>query len=313
MYGEAQWSSFDVTGPSGQPLAIAALCASCYFDRPVDEIAVAAAEAIERYVSYVGEEALSVYLAPSGLWKPWSTRTLASDLRRLRSFPADHEAAHINYDSPEVPGPFGVAFLATRLNESFERARDNLLRMDFPAFWLREHPAQEVIDFMIGLLETMPVQTASVGLAFKRTEASKSKAKQGVHSKLQRYLGFDPCYSDVRNSMRDHTFTAHWLNYVDQRLATKLGGLKQITAKLPDCQVHELSSGVLIRGAKLPPIGDCNRGAKDLGCLPDVARVLKPARSQIRAFGTPDFDAQQWLARLDKLTCGPWDNGRASK
>jgi hypothetical protein len=312
MYGEAEWSSFDVNGPSGRPLAIAALCASCYFDRPVDEIAAAAADAIERYLNYVGAKSLSVYLAPSGLWKPWSARTLANDLKRLRSFPADYEAAHINYDSPNVPGPFGVAFLATRLNEGFERARNNLLRLDFPANWLTEHPAQEVIDFMIGLLEAMPVQTANVGLAFKRTEASMSKAKEGVHSKLSRYLGFDPCYSDARDRMRDHTFTAHWLNYVDQRLAAKLGGLKQIASKLPDCEVRKVSAGVFIRGAKLPPIGDSNRGAKDIGCLPDVARVLKPARSQIRAFGTPDFDAQKWLARLDKLSSGPWDNSRVS-
>jgi hypothetical protein len=112
--------------------------------------------------------------------------------------------------------------------------------------------------------------------------------------------------------MREHTFTAHWLNYVDQKLAAKLGGLKQITAKLPDCEVNKLSSGVLIRGARLPPIGDANRGAKDLGCLPDVARVLAPVRCKIDGFGEPDFDSLKWLARLDKLPSRKWDNSRVS-
>lgn len=310
MVEATDWSTFDVRSPGGKPLAIAALSASFYFDRPVNRIAAVVADAIEQYVSYVGARQLSVYLAASGIWKPWSARTLTKDLKHLRNFPKDDEGVNLHYDSPEVPGPFGVAFIATLLNESFESEAANLLRLDFPPDWLTEHPDQEVVDFVTGLLEAMPVQTANVGLTFKRTEASQSKAKAGVHAKLPRYLAFDPGYSSVRNNMRDHTFTAHWLNYVDQKLAASLGGLKQITAKLPDCEVRKVSTGVFIRGARLPPIGDSNRGAKDLGCLPDVARVLKPARARIHAFGTPDFDAQKWLDRLDKLTSGPWDNTR---
>jgi hypothetical protein len=46
----------------------------------------------------------------------------------------------------------------------------------------------------------------------------------------------------------------------------------------------------------------------DLGLLPDAARVLKPLRAQISAFGDPNFDAGRWLARLDELPSRDWDN-----
>ena len=72
---------------------------------------------------------------------------------------------------------------------------------------------------------------------------------------------------------------------------------------------------MLIRGAKLPPIGDINRKAPDLGWLPEVARILKPTRVDVSATylgkAGPSFDALKWIARLDDLDPRPWNNSGA--
>ena len=115
--------------------------------------------------------------------------------------------------------------------------------------------------------------------------------------------------------MLGHTFAAHWLNYTDDDLTASLGGPKAIAKVLPECDVRKLKKGMLIRGSKLPPIGDINRKAPDLGCLPDVARLLKPTRLAIEEtfFATEDenFDATAWIERMDSMDARPWDNSNA--
>ena len=314
MIPNAAWDDFTIEGHGGHPAAIAALSVFFYFDRPVHAIAAQVADGIERYVKFVGIGSLKSYSANSGYWKPLSQRRVNKDLSHLRDFPADHRGAHIDYDAGEggVPGTHGLALLATTLEDSFERKRNNLLRLDFPATWVDTHSFESFVDFVGTELETMCPQSANAGFAFKRTEGSMNAATRGVNRKLLRYLGFDPCYSDVRNSMRDRTFTAHWLNFLDNALATKLGGRDAITAALRGCEVRDLSCGVLVRAAKAPPVADSNRGAPDIGCLPDVARVLAPTRVEIKAFGEPNFDAMEWLSRLDDMPARPWNNTDAA-
>ena len=112
-----------------------------------------------------------------------------------------------------------------------------------------------------------------------------------------------------------HTLTAHWLNYIDDGFAESRGGSNTIVKALPECDVRKLKKGVLIRGAKLPPIGDINRKALDLGRLPEVARLLKPTRLTLEgtpfAVKDPNFDATDWIERMDDLDPRPWDNSTA--
>ena len=66
----------------------------------------------------------------------------------------------------------------------------------------------------------------------------------------------------------------------------------------------------MIRGAHYPPIGDINRGAPDLGQIPEIARAMKPSRADIEAFGEPiaRFDGAAWLARFDERESLDWEN-----
>ncbi|MFH0925846.1 MAG: type VI immunity family protein [bacterium] len=117
-----------------------------------------------------------------------------------------------------------------------------------------------------------------------------------------RYFGFDPSYDDSADDMKGHTFSAHWINLLNNELIEAVGGIDAIENVLPNADIRKLNNGVFIRGAKLPPIGDINRGANDIGCLPDVARLLQPTRIELSGFGSPDFDPMPWLARYDEMT-----------
>jgi hypothetical protein len=310
------WGKFEITDSEGDHPAVPALCSFFYFRDYVHEVAGELADGLERYLGLVGLGTLKSYAAKSGDWKPMTQRQLNRDVKQLRDFPKDHEAIHIRYDAGEggEPGGFGVHISANIRDEIFPN-KAGLLRVDLPPQWLENHEVEEVIDFVSGTCQMPHVESAQVGLTFKTTPGSLGDAKAEILHKLPRYFGFSPCDFSLRNEMLGHTLTAHWLNYIDDDLAASVGGPRTIVKALPECDVRKLAKGVLIRGAKVPPIGDINQKAPDLGRLPEVARLLKPTRLDIGAtylaHEGPDFNAAKWIGRLDDLDPRPWDNSGA--
>jgi hypothetical protein len=55
----------------------------------------------------------------------------------------------------------------------------------------------------------------------------------------------------------------------------------------------------------MPPIGDIKRRAQDIGCLPDVARLLKPTRVGLTHYFP--FDTVAWLGRFDEMENRDWE------
>lgn len=310
------WKKLDFADSDGDHPFVPALCGFFYFKAGVHEVAKELADGIERYVEFVSLDALKSYVAPSGNWKDMTKRQFDKDLKHLRDFPRDHAAIHIEYDSGEggEPGGFGVNIAAHEDDENYKK-RASALRVDFPSQWLDEHGTDEFINFVSEIVQMPHVQSANVGFTFKSTSGSEGDAMLEVHKRLPRYFGFGPCNRHLRDEMLGHTFAAYWLNYLDDDLAAELGGFKTIAKTLAKCDVRKLKKGVLIRGAKLPPIGDINRKAPDLGCLPEVARLLKPTRLDIEstsfAIEDEDFDAIKWIERMDDMDSRPWDNSDA--
>jgi hypothetical protein len=309
------WKKLDIIDSDGDHPAIPALCGFLYFTADIHIVAKELANGIERYVELVGLDVLKSYVANSGDWKPMTKSRLDRDLKHLRNFPKDHIAVEIEYDAAEggEPGNFGLYIDADEEDEDFEK-RMSLFRFDFPAQWLEEHDVDQFIEFISNMVQLPHVQSAHVGYTFKSTSGSVDDAIVEVHKKLPRYLGFSPCDFELRYEMLGKTFTAHWLNYVNDDLAASVGGPNGIAEALPNCDVRRLKKGVLIRGAKLPPIGDRNRKAPDIGNLPEVARLLKPTRLEVEetyfATGNPDFDAVKWIERMDDSEERPWDNSK---
>lgn len=309
------WKPFEVVTLRGHCAATPALCCFFYLDAYVHAMADNLAHCLEQYVEFVGIDSLKTYAARSGLWKPMNKRQLGKDLQHLRDFPKDHLANHILYDAGEggQPGGFGVSVSANVHDEIFPD-KAGLVRFDLPPDWLERHEAEALIEFVARICQVPEVQSAQVGMTFKTTPGSHSDAKREILQMLPRFYGFSPCDFSLRNEMLGHTLTAHWLNYVNDDLAAKLGGKDSIVKALPECDVRPLSKGVLIRGAKWPPIGDINRQAPDLGCLPAVARLLEPTRVDIQEtfLGKEGaLDATKWVSRFDDLANRPWDNTSA--
>ena len=83
-------------------------------------------------------------------------------------------------------------------------------------------------------------------------------------------------------------------------MVAKLGGVKAVRAALPTSDIRELKNGVLIRSARLPPIGDANRHSPtsmSTRCGPTIASHTR---------STNRFGLAQGNLRRDH--CGPVSN-----
>lgn len=101
---------------------------------------------------------------------------------------------------------------------------------------------------------------------------------------------------------------AHWINLVSKDLFDQCGGENILRKEAPHTILKKIDNLYILQGSKMPPIGNINTGAKDIGELPGVARFLKPTRIQLTGLGDDKFDVKSWLGRFDNLDIQPWDN-----
>jgi len=299
-----------VTSNGGGVLARPTLSIFLYSDKPVRELGPAAASAIESYIAAVGENTLKTYVGNNGDFRKLSHRKLTKDLDQLRHWPERLSTSWIEYDSDPNgwAGEFGVFFYATDFSTyEWEKEGCNLLRFDWPVPTLDRMGLDAFLEFVLKLAQAVPLQSGNVGYCFKRTTSSKQEATRPINRMIPRFMGFDPCYQEVRESMRGRTFTVHWINLLGASLARVLGGHDAIAKRLSGADVRLLGDVTFIRSVKRPPIGDANRKAPDIGLIPEVARVLRPTRVNLAGFGEPGFEPGPWLARFDSLEVRPWD------
>ena len=272
------------------------------------------AEVVTRYLSFIKPASLRTYLSNNGLHKPLSDRQIAKDFKLLRNMPADYEDFRLRY-TESVSGDAGtheiyyISYLDSHAKDGVIPSKLNLLRMEFPIGVLDQVGIEAFIVFLSETAEALPFQSGNAGYAFQRDLTHERDAAKAVVRLLPRYQGFDPSYEDASLDMKNHTLTAHWINLLNHKMITKLGGIQTVRDALPTCEIRELKNGVLIRSARLPPIGDVNQKSPDIGCLPDVARLLRPTRVELAGLGLPSetFDAMAWLARFDTMPSKDWE------
>jgi hypothetical protein len=285
-----------------------------YCDVRTPEMGPSIAEAVTRYLAFIKPTSLRTYLSNNGLHKPLSDRQITKDLKLLRNMPADYEDFRLRY-TESLTGDAGtheiyyISYLDSHNKDAVIPSKLNLLRMEFPLGILDQVDIEEFIAFLIEIANTVPFQSGNAGYAFQRDLTHERDAAKAVARLLPRYQGFDPSYEEASLDMKNHTLTAHWINLLNGKMVAKLGGAKAVRAALPTSDIRELKTGVLIRSARLPPIGDVNQKSPDIGCLPDVARLLRPTRVEMEGLGLPSeaFDAMAWLARFDKMPSKNWD------
>lgn len=294
---------------AGKLVALPTISICIYFSKLAHEIARPIAEAVDAYREFVGRDKLNQYSANSGDWRTLTAKKLEKDMSKLRDYPSDILGFIFEYNSDEVvgcPGSYGVYIFVRDAWLESAPLLTNFVRLDFDIDFITPDSVDAFVRWYANLLEHLPFLSSHAGCAYKRLNYLKDKASTGVDRKISRYYGFDPGYETLRYEMLGRTGNPQWLNAIDQSLVEKLGGATRISKELRESKVIMLRNGLLIQGAPLPPLGDVNRRAPDIGSIPEIARLFKPFRTPVPAFGGP-VDAQEWLARYDEMENRPWN------
>jgi hypothetical protein len=279
-----------------------------YSEVPLSALGPAVADVLEQYLAFVPPKALETYYAPTGTYKKLTPRILPTTLKTLRSLPkgAQYYEFHFGQGPEGGVGLYAAHFIGTWLADKKRYPLEtNLLTLEFPADLLDRVSVGDFLGWVVRAAETLPYVSGNAGYAFQHPHTFSSEAPAAIGRLMPRYLGFDPSYANCRDEMSGHSPSAHWLNLAGPALVDKLGGAEAVRAALPaPVEMRPAGAGLLIRGASRPPVGDVNRGAKDIEFLPDVARVLRPVRFEISGFQAA-VDPKTWLARFDSLAPVP--------
>ncbi len=283
-----------------------------YCNVPIPSIGPHIANAIDAYLSVIHPNTLQTYFAENGTYRNLTSARITKDLKALRKLPNDLEYFFLEY-SQGINGEVGthaILFDGNPFDDETLPLETNLLRLEFPYNLLDNLDLETFVEFILMIAKLVPFQSGNAGYSLKRSQLFMPASTQQINQLLPRYLAFDPSFDDAREEMRGCTPSAHWINLLDSDLVEKIGGIKAIEKALPSADIRQLENGILIRVAMLPPIGDINRNAKDIGCLPDLARLMRPTRFEVEGFGQPAdvFDAMTWLARYDEMKSQKWDN-----
>lgn len=283
------------------------LALNFYFAHGTTDIGPAIAGAIEAYMAFIPKNCLLSYKQSNGEDGELTSRTVNRDLKKLRS--PDAELMEIRYHSglPANIGEYGVLLITDDMDPELPQVA-NLLRFEFPTDLAQESRLEEFIEFVVSLAQKLSFQSATAGYAIGYLGAFDYHAYQLLPGILMRYIAMDPSYDGSYLDMRNATPDAHWVTLLSDELLSPLGGRESLSKALPDSDIREFPSGVLVRAAAVPPLGDVNRGANDLGRLPDLARFMQPTRVKIEHMFSDNFDPARWLARFDDRPSGQWDN-----
>lgn len=282
-----------------------------YTSMPLSEVGPFVANAIEVFIAAIPAGSLRSYLANNGYHKPLTATKIKKDLRELRAVDASYKGYRLEY-SEGLEGDVGL--FAVRFDGVI--ASDGLsdtaqyLRFDLPENAEQQFGVEPLVDLCCSLAAQFPFFSGNAGFAFKRSGQAETYESREINAMLVRYLGFEGGYGRQRWHMRNHTPRPNWLSFLGSDLLFQLGGIAKLQNQLPNCQFRQVGDGWVIRAAKYPIIGDVNRQALDIGCLPDVALTLKSTRVCITEMGEDQeiFDAEKWLAAFDDRSPTPWNN-----
>jgi hypothetical protein len=279
-----------------------------FLDEPLEVSCSAVADLIDLFFFTVPRATLRSYLAKNGYYKPLTDRQITKDLKMLRNLPADYQGYTLSYSEAEfgAAGAYAIDFKAMAPHPIAPDS-SNLVRVAFPEDVLDSWGEPRFLQLITDAAQCLPFSSGYAGFAFHRS-AFESESIAEIVRWLPRYLGFDPSEHLGMLWMKGHTYSSQWINLLGPQLTETLGGLETIEAGLAQAEVKPLRNGVWIRGARLPPVGDVNHGADDIGQLPNIARLLLRVRCPNLRFLYTESDAMEWLARYDELPARGWDN-----
>jgi hypothetical protein len=291
-----------------------------YTDVALSTATAAAADVLEAYLDFVPAHALAATFvfgddAHGDALLPFDAQRRQQLLHDLRDGPpcVDDEGWDFVLTGAldgQASG-HGVRFRGTTVPDPEDYPDEtSLLRLELPWNLLDTVDVEAVVDFIHRVARLFPFCTGHAGFSFHNTVVFEAQARAEVATLVPQLLGFDSAYDWMSVYMGGHAAPAHWVQLLDTRSVERLGGRARLAAALPKCRLTDLPNGLMIRAAKLPPVGDTTRGAADLGRLPALARALAPlAYDDPSEVGLGDEAAgNAYLRRFDSLEPGAWNN-----
>lgn len=283
----------------------AGLTLCLFYSRPAATIGPAIADVFEAYKNFIPEGALQSYLSQDGTWKKTTTRTFNTVLAKLRPpKPFPIMDFYFGQEPLASVGNYGAYYKADALADDFFPHNSNVLYLEFPAHVSDFTTIDQFLAFVVKVAQIGEFDSGFCGHAFNHLHMTfLREAFLAIGKMAMRYIGFDVNYDYIRRYARGHVCNLSWLNLFGGAITAKLGGVEKIRKDLPkSMKIMELGSGVLIRAAEAPIVGDVNRGAADAFPLRKLAELTRPLRVEIQNLGpeNPEF-AQRWLARFDNL------------
>lgn len=208
-------------------------------------------------------------------------------------------------------GQYGCRFRGTTIPDPDDFPDEtSLIRLEFPWDYLDTVDVDIFVGFVKDVAELYPFCTGHAGMSFINTIVYEPAARAEIAKIVPRFLGFDCAYDWTYVYMRGKVPPAHWIQLLDLVTVERLGGENRLKQALQGCEIHDLSQGLLVRGAKYPPVGDVNRLALDIGLLPAVAKVLAPVRyDEPNELGLgSDTAGKAYLRRFDERKSRDWNN-----
>lgn len=292
----------------GNCIALPVVSLFYFSEEPISVIGGAVADVIESYFSLGFGANLTTKFKQSGVPGPLSERAIRNDLNKLRakSPPPRYRIVYDSHSQGWV-GTWGIHFDGVEdVDDPSEPGLTNMLRLDFSLDLMLNDRLEEAARELQQFFRMLPPGYGYCSYTLKRSEGTLRSSRRHVNAKIARFRGLDPCYHPVRFSMRGKTFSAHWLDVLD---AGKFGSVRDDLARIAGSRLEEFDNRLLVRCSRFPSLGDSNRQANDHGFVPEIARLLRPTRSKIAAFGDAVLHAQAWLGRYDELDNGLWENG----
>ena len=296
----------------GAILARPVVLLALFSDAAFADVCNATADVIETYLAAIGGQTLKTRTNQAGEFEQFNATRLDRDLVILRNPQPDQESLRLLYDSDPKGwvGTYGVNYYGVDQSSDFaEPDQSTMLLFSLPCEAAAEGSLDRTLGLMMEIASRFPLSSGFACYSLRRTEGTTELAAKEVLALLPRFIALDPCDLTMRFEMKGRTLGAHWIDLIGTSLMVRLGGAEAISASVPDAQTEKLSNGgLLLRNAKLPPLGDVNRFARDIGVMPAAARLLKPTRVELIGLADPDFDAEGWDTRLDERKVEPWDN-----
>lgn len=280
-----------------------------YLDTPLAKTCAAAADLIDLYFSVVPRTVMRSYYSNNGYYRKISDRQFKKDMAALRRLPDDYKGYRLEYSE----GESGQAGTHAIFIKALERDEDSpnessVVRLEFPEDIVTTWGEALFLEFVAQAFQLLPFTSGHVGLAFKRSQVMEDEALEVIERLAPRYIGFDLSDDWLSTNMRGYTMPAHWISVLGPELSARLGGADGLERLAEGAEIRKLSNGTWLRGARLPPAGDVNRGTGDIGLLPKVARALRPTRCPDPECSFDEFDIDEWFARFDDLADQNWDN-----